>query len=76
MRKTILTVIAATLIVAATVQNAAAAERRHVRKVAPITTSQQFSNANASLALPAVPVSPLSQRWFPDESQGSGLAGH
>jgi hypothetical protein len=71
MRKTILAVLAASLIVA-TAQSAAAARHHHVRKVAPTATSQAFSNANASLAAPGSPAQP---GWYPDYSLGSGLAG-
>jgi PBP1b-binding outer membrane lipoprotein LpoB len=52
MRKTILTVFAAALFAASASQNVAAAERHHVRKTEPVTTSEQFRNANNSAAAP------------------------
>ena len=54
MRKTVLTILGALLIAGSTVQMTAAAER-HVRKAdrAPVSTSQQFRNANGSLAWPS-----------------------
>ena len=62
MRKTILTVLAASLMAASTVQMAAAAERHHVRKAAPV--SEQFRNANNAGAWPAQP------NWVSDYSEG------
>ncbi len=54
MRKTVLTIVGALLIAGSTVQMAAAAER-HTRKAhrAPVPASQQFRNANDSLAWPS-----------------------
>jgi hypothetical protein len=56
MRKTILTVLGATLITATTVQMAAASEH-HARKTfrAPVPASQQFHNANNSASWSAQP---------------------
>jgi cysteine synthase len=56
MRKTILTVLGATLIAATTVQMAAASEH-HARKTfrAPVPASQQFHNANNSAIWSAQP---------------------
>ena len=50
MRKTILTVLSAALFAASASQNAAASERHHARKT--VTTSEQFRNANNSVAAP------------------------
>jgi hypothetical protein len=54
MRKTVLTILGAVLIAGSTVQMTAAAERL-TRKAdrAPVSTSQQFRNANDSLAWPS-----------------------
>jgi len=56
MRKTILTVLGATLVAAATIQMAAASEHR-ARKAfrAPAPASQQFRNAEDSVAWSAQP---------------------
>ena len=56
MRKTLLTAIGALLIAASTAQIATAAETHHARKAqvtSHVTTSQQFRNANNSVARPA-----------------------
>jgi len=53
MRKTILTVLAASLMAASTVHIAAAAGHHHVRKAA--TASLQFRNANNAVAWSAQP---------------------
>jgi hypothetical protein len=55
MRKLVLAILGASLMVGSTVQLAAAAER-HPRKLdrEHVTASQQFRNANDSLASPAV----------------------
>jgi PBP1b-binding outer membrane lipoprotein LpoB len=52
MRKTILTVLSAALFAASASQNVAAAERHHARKTEPVTTGEQFRNANNSVATP------------------------
>jgi hypothetical protein len=54
MRKTVLTILGASLVVASTVQIAAAAEH-HTRKAyrARVPASQQFRNANDSMASPS-----------------------
>ncbi|HEX9470250.1 MAG TPA: hypothetical protein VF957_11975 [Bradyrhizobium sp.] len=68
MRKTVLTILAASLIVGSTVQMASAAERhtrKHARVQAPM--SQQFRNANDSLAWPSPSVQ--QQNWS-DYSEG------
>jgi hypothetical protein len=66
MRKTFLTVLGALLIAGSTVQMTAAAER-HTRKAerAPVSTSEQFRNANDSLAWPSA-----EQRSLSDYSEG------
>jgi hypothetical protein len=66
MRKTVLTILGALLIAGSTVQMTAAAER-HVRKAdrTPIPTSQQFRNANDSLAWRSV-----EQQSLSDYSEG------
>jgi Ni/Co efflux regulator RcnB len=53
MKKTILTVLAATLMVASTAQIAAAAEHHHhARKMVLASVSDQFRNANNAVAQP------------------------
>jgi hypothetical protein len=66
MRKTVLTILGALLIAGSTVQMTAAAER-HAGKVerASVPTSQQFRNANDSLAWPSV-----EQQSLSDYSEG------
>jgi hypothetical protein len=55
MQKTVLTILAASLIVGSTFQIATAAEHRiHKSDRARTSTSQQFRNANAFLAAPSV----------------------
>ena len=51
MRKTILTVLGAALIVGSTTQTAFAREHHHIRK-APQFTSEQFRNASAAVVAP------------------------
>jgi hypothetical protein len=53
MSKTILTALGVVLIIASTVQFAAAAERHHVRKPVRATMSEQVRNANNAIAAPA-----------------------
>ena len=66
MRKTVLTILGALLIAGSTVQMTAAAEP-HARKVGrtPVPTSQQFRNANDSLAWPSA-----EQQSLSDYSEG------
>ena len=52
MRKTILTVLTSALIAASASQIAAAAERHHARKAERVVASEQFRNANNSVAAP------------------------
>jgi hypothetical protein len=74
MRKTILTILAASLIVGSTVQISGAAERHtHKSDRAHAPTSEQFGNANNSLASPSA-----EQQDWSDYSEGhviSALAG-
>jgi Ni/Co efflux regulator RcnB len=53
MKRTILTVLAAALMVASTAQIASAAERHHARKMVRAPVSDQFRNANDAVARPA-----------------------
>jgi hypothetical protein len=53
MRKTILTVVGSALIVAASMQFAAAAQRHHGKANQAVTSEQQARNANAYAAWPA-----------------------
>lgn len=64
MRKTILTILAAALLAASTVQIAAAAERHKVHKVyrAPAPVTDQYRNADAYYVEPA-PVPPDWSRY-------------
>jgi hypothetical protein len=66
MHITVLTIIGASSIIASTIQLAAAAER-HTYKMdrAPATASQQFRNANDSLAWPSA-----EQQVLSDYSEG------
>ena len=66
MRKTVLTILGALLIAGSTVQMTAAAER-HTRKAdhVPVSTSQQFRNANDSLTWPSA-----EQQGLSDYSEG------
>jgi hypothetical protein len=52
MKKTILTVLAATLMVASTAQIGAAAEHHRARKMVRAPVSDQFRNANNAVARP------------------------
>jgi len=67
MQNTVLIILGALLIAGSTVQIAAAAER-HTRKVvrAPVPTSQQFRNANNSLAWP----SSAAEQYWSDYTEG------
>jgi hypothetical protein len=72
MRKTVLTILGASLVVASTVQIAAAAEH-HTRKAyrARVPASQQFRNANDSLAWPSAAwPSAQQQQSLSDYSEG------
>jgi hypothetical protein len=75
MRKTVLTILAASLFVGSTLQIAGAAERyTHKSDRARVHTTEQFRNANDSLASPSVEQQDLS-----DYSEGhviSAPAGH
>jgi hypothetical protein len=66
MQNTVLTILGASMIIASTVQWAAAAERHtHKMKRARATASKQFRNANDSLAWPSV-----EQQILSDYSEG------
>jgi hypothetical protein len=67
MRKSVLTILGALLVAGSTVQIAAAAER-HARKAvrAPVPASQQFRNANNSLAWPSADA----VQYWSDYSEG------
>jgi hypothetical protein len=71
MRKTILTVLGATLIAVSTVQIAAAAERHQTRKTVRAPISEQFRNSNAYVAPEAVQPS-----WSQYNGAMSAPAGH
>jgi hypothetical protein len=60
MRKTIMTVVGAGLLVASTAQLATAAEHHHARKLVRAPVSEQFRNANNSVA------SPVQPNWYSD----------
>jgi hypothetical protein len=62
MRKTILTVLCASLIAALTVQTSAAAEHHH-SKAGRAPASGQFQNSNAYAAQAYVPVQPDGSRY-------------
>jgi hypothetical protein len=73
MRKTVLTILAASLIVGSTLQLAGAAER-HIHKSDRAQANQQLRNANDSLASPSA-----EQQDWSDYSEGhviSAPAGH
>jgi hypothetical protein len=80
MRKTVLTILGASLIVGSTVQIAAAAERHtHKSDRARVTASQQFLNAYDSLDRPSLARPSFAQRNSSDYSEGhviSAPAGH
>jgi len=63
MRKTILTVLGASLIAALSVQIVAAAEHRHTRKADRAPASEQFRNSNAYAAPAYVAVQP-DRSWY------------
>jgi Ni/Co efflux regulator RcnB len=57
MRKTILTIVVASLFAASTAQTAVAAERHHVRKIDRAPSGEQFRNANNAVTARAQPSS-------------------
>ena len=73
MRKTILTVLGASLIAALTVQMSAAAEHHHARKVSRAPASERFQNSNAYAAPAYVAVQP---DWSRYNGGMSAPAGH
>jgi hypothetical protein len=70
MKKTILTVLAATLMVASTAQIASAAQRHHVRKAVQAPVSEQFRNANNFVA----PAQPVYSYSYSDYSDGHAIS--
>ncbi len=75
MKRTILTIVAASLMAASAVSMAAASERHHVRKVDRAAVSDQFRNANNAITWPAQ----TQPNWASDYSEGhviSAPAGH
>jgi hypothetical protein len=56
MRKTIFSVLGATLVAVSLMQTAVAAEHRHVRYAdrAPVSATQQFRDANNQVAMPSM----------------------
>jgi hypothetical protein len=72
MRKTVLTVLGASLIAALTVQVAAAAEHHHTRKVDRAPASAQFRNSNAYEAPATVAVQPDWSRYSGGMSAPAG----
>jgi hypothetical protein len=75
MQKTVLTILAASLIVGSTFQIATAAEHRiHKSDHARTSMSQQFRNANAFMAAPSVERRGLSE--LDEGYMSSGPAGH
>ena len=75
MRKTILSVLGATLVAASLMQTAVAAEHRHLRKAerVPISAHRQFGNANNQVAVPSL----AEQDYEYWQGRGHGaLAGH
>jgi hypothetical protein len=74
MRKTILTVVGASVIAALTAQAAAASEHRHTRTNGHTVATQQFRNSNAYAAPSNFAVQPGWSGY--DGAMGSGTAGH
>jgi hypothetical protein len=74
MRKTILTVVGASVIAALTVQAAAASERHRTRTNGHVAATQQFRNSNAYAAPSNFAVQPGWSGY--DGAMGSGIAGH
>jgi hypothetical protein len=58
MRKTILTVLAATLMAASTIQFAAASEHHHAHKVTHASAADRFRDSNNAIAQPPQPQQP------------------
>jgi hypothetical protein len=65
MKKAILAVLGAALLVASTAQLATAAEHHHVRKLVRTPASEQFRNANNAVPAPVQP------GWYPSRSDYS-----
>lgn len=66
MKKTILTVLGAALLVASTAQWATAAEHHHVRKLVRTPASEQFRNANNAVLAPV-----QQPGWYPNHADYS-----
>jgi hypothetical protein len=60
MRKTILTLLAASVIAASSAEIAAAGQHHPVHKVGRAPVAEQFRNANNAIAQPAQPIWPYS----------------
>jgi hypothetical protein len=63
MRKTILSIIGASVVAALTVQKAVASEHHHARKMDRATASEQFRNSNAYAAPAYIAVQPVQPEW-------------
>jgi hypothetical protein len=74
MRKTILTVVSASVIAALTAQAAAASEHHRTRTNGHAVATQQFRNSNAYAAPSNFAVQPGWSGY--DGAMGSGTAGH
>jgi hypothetical protein len=70
MRKTVLTILGSALIAISTVQWAAAAERHHAHKLERAAATQQYRNANGSMAAPS------QSGWYSEGGAISAPAGH
>ena len=73
MRKTIVTILGSALLITATVQFAAAAQRHHGKTDRTVLSQQQTRNANAYAAWPAPAAEP---DWYRYSGGYSAPAGH
>ena len=76
MRKTTLTILGSALIVATSVQFAAAAQRHHGKASHAVVTQQQTRNSNAYAAWPAPAPAPQSDEVYRYSGGFSAPAGH
>ena len=76
MRKTVLTVLGASLIAAVTAQAATASEHHRVQKINRATATEQFRNSNAYAAPRNVSIAVQPDWRVYDGAMGSGVAGH
>jgi hypothetical protein len=77
MRKTILSVLGASVIAALTMQTAVASEHHHARKTDRATASEQFRNSNAYAAPADIAIQPNWSGWSGYSGGGmSAPAGH